>query len=456
MNPLPGTNIRTSIGKDNINTNNAGFGVTISPQLDPSIKNYVQKPQAGQLDTMTADVKSDVNKSASNVFIDLAESFAVGGLVGGGALAWGIEGHVSGHDRSKRFKHAAMKTIAIGAGATMLYGGMTYTTIERSPSSKMTGILQEVAQAPNLLNELNAKDNMYASYVRSVMAFQDAINEKVAQIPSAESQKVGLNILVVSDLHGRDIYPQLKEVVDAEKIDMVIDAGDLMLWGNGFEVRQDMKDGIASLGVPYLFAPGNHDGSGVASEMAKIPNVIVLDKQIVNEFGLTISGAPDPRNYGDGGPEDDASIATIEQNYANGVVHTWQQANNPNVDVFVSHEPTTASAFSAISRFIIDGHVHVQGLKSLENGGKQFIEGTTGAGGITNGRELDKDGNPIIQRQYWSVVKIGTDCAPISATRYSIKDNLQSDPSQPDIVITKEKLTPEIPPTPGRVCKTTN
>src|SRR4029079_10546717 len=99
-------------------------------------------------------------------------------------------------------------------------------------------------------------------------------------------------------------------IIDDERITAVIDAGDLLNFGNVTEAElSGIFTSIAKLGVPYIFVRGNHDAASLTDQtllrrMAGVGHGLLLEptprsytEASVN--GVVVAGFNDPRFFGD-------------------------------------------------------------------------------------------------------------------------------------------------------------
>ena len=159
---------------------------------------------------------------------------------------------------------------------------------------------------------------------------------------------------------------------------MVIDAGDLTDFGSPLEAQTFSK--IGALGVPYLFAPGNHDSPEVTAFLRQFPNVTVLEGSVVEFHGLSVLGVPDPWSFGPavkGYSETEIQKALEEQAET---LRSKLEENNE-VDIAVIHNPAKVDSLEGLAPIIIYGHTHKLSVRGT--GSSLFLNpGTTGASGF--------------------------------------------------------------------------
>jgi predicted phosphodiesterase len=359
--------------------------------------------------------------------------FAAGAVAGGlaGVLAWqGLRG-LGYRSRGRRL----LATFGGGTAAALVavggWGAGTYLTFDDDFGDRLQadGLLALGLSSDDLLRELNARDQAYAGYVQSLATYISRLREDASPPQATE---VAVRVLLVSDVHGRNVYPQLRTVVRSQDVDLVVDAGDLAQWGTGFELsgRPDLVAGIESLGVPYLWVKGNHDGPGTVAAMRQIANVRVLEGTPVDVAGLSVLGVADPRLYQDGGPveaEDPEAVEEMERQAAAAAVEDLGggAGGPPTPDVAVMHHPGGARELGALvdSPVWVSGHTHEPAVE-VEDGHVDITVGTTGAAGIRTFNSTDDQGDVVPTPQSFDLLDFGPDCLPVGITRLTYPDVL--------------------------------
>src|SRR5699024_6468963 len=136
----------------------------------------------------------------------------------------------------------------------------------------------------------------------------------------------------------------MREIVRTEQIDAVIDAGDLVNFGQPREGDlTGIYEGIESLGVPYLFVRGNHDAVSATDEallrrLAQVPNVVLLEPtagelQVASVHGVTITGFNDTRYFNQRSDDFGDNQAELAQAYQE------RTQDLPSSDVVLTHQP---------------------------------------------------------------------------------------------------------------------
>ncbi|MGH3367570.1 MAG: metallophosphoesterase family protein [Nocardioidaceae bacterium] len=399
--------------------------------------------------TVSALALPPVERSAGAQFIDLRAELEeitamareaglrslwkfVAGAVGGVLLGIAVRRGVARPHHAQNNPGSALRTVAGGLAAavatSVAWCGGTAVTFDDHYGGGLEadGLLAVGMSTGDLLQELNSRDQAYAGYVQSLATYITELRE--AASPAATAP-VAVRALLVSDLHGRNVYPQLRRVVESQRIDFVVDAGDLAQWGTGVELsaRPELVRGIESLGVPYVFVKGNHDGPATVAELEEIPNVVVLDGRVTELAGLSLLGVPDPRLYQDGGPvesEDPGKVEQLERRAAEQAVRALPAVDGQ-VDLAVMHHPSGAVELAELTDapVSISGHTHRPALVTDQNR-LDITVGTTGAAGIRTFVGQRVDGKFVPIPQSFDIIDFGSHCHPVSLTRFSYPDVL--------------------------------
>lgn len=192
-------------------------------------------------------------------------------------------------------------------------------------------------------------------------------------------------ILHVSDIHanpiGFEIVQQLAQQFD---VDAVIDTGDLaasFLDTGGISSVIDPMDRmisreVASVRVPYLYVPGNHDSPELRRQVADARNVTLLGNSMGEIGSIEILGWPDPTFARTPIPESEKSAARLEQADE---VASAVEAELPNI--LAVHDSILASESMGLVPLVLAGHVHER-AEELEEGTLTLTVGSTGATGL--------------------------------------------------------------------------
>ncbi len=329
------------------------------------------------------------------------------------------------------------RRIAAAAGCWVLACLVTMASIglgyrpERLDAFRTTGILGAVQRNADLLAGVETRAQQTTPYLKNLLALSSALQDKYT--PQSLTRPVAARLLLVSDIHGGNQYPLMKTIVDQEQIEAVIDSGDLVNFGSVAEAdAAGIFKGIESLGVPYLFAKGNHDASSATDRalldrLAKVPNVVLLEPDaqsytVQSVGGVRIAGFNDPRWFGD----DNKNNAAKQKGPA--ARFEASMADLPAPDVVVAHEP---GAVSAITRagIKVHGHLHSTRLEANTIGVGTFTGGGPFSHFLAGGQGEELTGQPSA----FDVAAFGEDCRLASLTRYQFRNVIEGRPAYDDV-----------------------
>ncbi|GAA5164331.1 metallophosphoesterase family protein [Ornithinimicrobium tianjinense] len=364
--------------------------------------------------------------------------------------------------------HARQVVVASGLATGLALAGsggaasLTYRT-DRVAEYRATSLLSLVQTNASILDDLDRKADQGAIYVTNLLALSDAVREEftsaVAQQPEAA------RFLLVSDIHGMNQYPLMRQVIASEDIDAVIDAGDLINFGQAREGElTGMYDGIESLGVPYIFVRGNHDAfsatdEGLLRRMARVPNVVLLEPTAgqfnrVEVNGVSLSGFNDVRWYNQRSEDYGGEQVSAAERFG-----AAQDGLEP-TDLVVTHQPYAAHRVTT-GAITVNGHMHVPALE------REHVQvGSFTGGGLVNQFQLpplteeareaaaedpetrgELEGNPYA----FDILTVGQDCSLLSLTRFSYRNLVSGRPQYDDVsVLNGRTLQPDVPE--GRTC----
>ncbi|ANS79698.1 putative integral membrane protein [Serinicoccus hydrothermalis] len=392
----------------------------------------------------------------------LAWKFAAGALV---TTVLVMLAYASAHPARERYLHGVVASVVATALAMLVPGAAAYLTYrtDRVAEFRTTSLLSLVEQNTDILAGLDRKADQGAVYVTNLLALSSAMREEFS--PDAVEAPAAARFLLVSDIHGMNQYPLMREIVQTQDIDAVIDAGDLVNFGQ--EDEGDLTgiyEGIESLGVPYLYVRGNHDGAyahdeGVLDRMAQVPNVILLeptegDLQQASVNGVTVTGFNDSRYFNQRSDDfgaDQSALADRFQEETEGLAPS---------DIVLTHQPYAADRVSA-EAVTINGHMHVPDLT-----GQHLQVGSFTGGGLVNqfrlpplteeaqeaAEEDPETAGELLGNPYsFDILTFGEDCAISSLTRYSYRNLVSGRPQFDDVsLINGRTIQPQ--PSADRTC----
>lgn len=209
------------------------------------------------------------------------------------------------------------------------------------------------------------------------------LGDQVAELYSVASSQIGgplagdeIRILHISDIHSNPLGLEVaRRLAEQFNVAAVLDTGDLTSFGLPLEGR--LGDMVATMKVPYLLVPGNHDSPENRRALAAVPNVRLLDGTVAEVGGVRILGVGDP-----------AFTATNETSTAEAAV--IKRARAPEVaaraedlrpDVLAVHDPLLAEASDGRVPLIAAGHTH-KNSAARKDGTLLLTVGSTGATGL--------------------------------------------------------------------------
>lgn len=218
-------------------------------------------------------------------YLFLAKLILLGGVAGG------ITGWLFGWRRFAKL----WRVVAVGALSVLLIIGGVLLDYDQEAfrNPRYEGALEAapwvmglIDRGLNRLPELSAKLSLVAGNLNRLFTQVDNL-DPLARVDGE------LKVLHVSDIHNNPAGLEfIGRVIEGFGADLVIDTGDLTDYGTALETELMRK--IRSLGVKYVFIPGNHDSPEVVAGMKKFPNVVVLEKGLYKFRDLTILGWGDP------------------------------------------------------------------------------------------------------------------------------------------------------------------
>lgn len=418
----------------------------IAPGLDVEVS--VREEITGLLTRPGVSVQAlqpdqdEVAQAIEGAAVGLGIRFVSGALVVALALT------VSIHYALRRRPHTG-QVVLVGTALVVccaVTGASTALTYQpnRFQSYTTTGVLGIVQRNAGMLEGVEARAEAVTPYLRNLLAVSQALQEKF--VPGELTKPVAARFLLVSDIHGANQYALMRSLITEERVDAVIDSGDLINFGRIEEAEASgLFTGIESLGVPYIFVSGNHDQSSptdraLLDRLSRIDNVVLLQGPKGNYreltfHGLRIAGFNDPRWFGDDNKDPVAKEAPAVNAFNRTMV------DEPVPDIVVAHEPYAATAIDQ-ARILINGHIHKAALA-----GNRIQVGTFTGGGLfshyTTGEDAELAGQPYA----FDILTFGEQCNLTQLTRYSYRNLLEGRPAYDAIqVINGATIEPTVAP----------
>jgi predicted phosphodiesterase len=210
-----------------------------------------------------------------------------------------------------------------------------------------------------------------------------ALGDQVAELYSVASSGVGgpvagdeVRILHISDIHSNPLGIEVtRRLAEHFNVAAVLDTGDLTSFGLPVESR--LGELVATVKVPYLLVPGNHDSNGNRQALAGVPNIQILDGTVAEVGGLRILGVGDPA-FTATNETSTAEAAVIKQEHAPAVAARVREVRP---DVLAIHDPVLGEASQGHVPLIVAGHTH-KNTAVRKDGTLVLTVGSTGATGL--------------------------------------------------------------------------
>lgn len=257
----------------------------------------------------------------------------------------------------------------------------------RSPT--YTGTLRQAPWVIQFGKDTFNKFEAFSQKLRRVATNLNVLYGRIAALnPVEDNAPNTFRVLHVSDIHNNvAALDFLRQVADQFKVSFIVDTGDLTDFGSPPETV--LVEGIGKLPYPYVFVLGNHDSQAIGKALARQPNVLVLDGQVVTVEGLSLLGLPNPAAARAG----IGSVDTMPEELAAGGAELLRlvQAMPVPPDIVAIHDPEEARPLYGRVPLILCGHEHriyVEEQRAPPGGVTPFARtvvcnaGTTGAAGL--------------------------------------------------------------------------
>lgn len=428
-------------------------GLSAQVQVRDEVTDLLRR---GQLRTADLEPSQEELRGAIDGGVrELAWKFAAGALVTTALvmMAYAVA-------RPRHLPRGLLASAVATVLAMVIPGAAAYLTYrtDRVGEFRTTSLLSLVEQNTDILAGLDRKADQGAVYVTNLLALSTAMRQEFS--PESDDSPPAARFLVVGDLHGMNQYPLMREIVQTQEIDAVIDTGDLVNFGRPEEgALTGMYQGIESLGVPYIFVRGNHDAVSAEDEallqrMAQVPNVVLLETaagelNLATVNGVTLSGFNDSRYFNQRSDDFGGNQAELAETFRE------RTEGLPLTDLIVTHQPYAAERVTA-EALTLNGHMHVPALV-----GQHLQVGSFTGGGLVNqfrlpplteqaqeAAEEDPETAGELQGHAYSfdVVSFEQDCSVASVARYSYRNLVSGRPQFDDVsLISGRTLQPQPP-----------
>jgi len=197
-----------------------------------------------------------------------------------------------------------------------------------------------------------------------------------------------VRVLHISDIHASPLGMDFaRQVADSFDVDMVIDTGDTTSFGTPIENLIATR--IPGFGRPYLFVRGSHDPMSLQSEIAGLPNGVVLDGNVSEIDGVAVYGLGHPAFTPARGEEVDAEAFEAESRSAGPVIAEDLAALAEPPDIVAVHDDRMAETVAGLVPLVISGHFH-ETTARVVNGTLFLRIATTGGSGAGVFRGIDE------------------------------------------------------------------
>jgi len=264
-----------------------------------------------------------------------------------------------------------------GATAVGLLMAVTWAPYDRDAFAEPT-FHGELVRVPGLLDAAERS----LGDLEEVRGRVDVVSDRLASLYAASAgelpgSRVGdTSILHVSDLHLNPLAAELVvRLAEDLEVDAVLDTGDVTTFGLPVEARYG--EVLASVDVPYLIVPGNHDSPVNREQLAGIDGITVLDGDVVDVGDVRILGVADPTFTATN--EVTTDEARDQRLAAAGAVADLVEAEEP--DVLAVHDRRHADESLGAVPLVVAGHVHERSDR-VTDGTRVLTVGSAGATGL--------------------------------------------------------------------------
>jgi len=319
------------------------------------------------LDSLEDELVADSRRALRRLAVRILLATLVGGLAGAmvATLRW--------------------RRVAVGAVAATLVpalaGGVAWATFdERAVAEpRYSGLLTIAPAAVGDVEGIVRRFGDYRVQLADLVGNVATLYQAGQGLPTFSPSDGTIRLLHVADIHlnpqGFDLIDELVKQFD---VDAVVDSGDTTDWGSEPETR--LLDRIGQVGVPYVWARGNHDSPRTQSAVAAQANAVVLDGGPAEVAGVRFWGIGDPRYT----PDKDQRTGTgVERETAEIFADEAARrlgASAP-VDVVVVHDARIAAGMGDLAPLVLAGHTHKPREKTI-GAARVLIEGSTGGAGL--------------------------------------------------------------------------
>lgn len=240
----------------------------------------------------------------------------------------------------------------------------------------------ELARAPHLLNLAQQAWQTNAGLVRDIprIAGRTAALCQRLEYAGYESLSNPRNyycVLAISDLHNNPAAVKFAlQLAQTYQAKLVIIAGDFTDLGHPLEAQ--LLAGLKSFHIPIVAVAGNHDSRATVRALKTVPEMTILDGQVVTRGGVSILGFGDPAARR-------ASVGSV--NTSRRQLRALERrigrclARGRTPDVLLVHNNVVGRDMAGRVPVVVDGHIHA--AYTVARRGSVIVNpGTTGAAGL--------------------------------------------------------------------------
>lgn len=259
--------------------------------------------------------------------------------------------------------------------AAGLAGYQTARALAAQPAGGLRRIVGDLRRIPGRLRR-------YGVQLGEISASVTGVYRALTHLPDPPPHDA-IQLIWLSDVHNNPVpFAVARTLAQLYPGALVVDTGDIGDWGRGFEAR--MYTEIADIPAPYLFIKGNHDGPRTLIELAKLPNVVILQAGSSHRHdGLVIAGDGDPRFTPDKSTGDDHYPP---QRLAQAGRDLAARLASVGADVVLVHDPLVAEQLAGTAPLVLCGHTHRRSARTLD-GTLILTQGSSGGAGLRGVRQ---------------------------------------------------------------------
>lgn len=239
----------------------------------------------------------------------------------------------------------------------------------------------EMSQGPHLLNVAQQAWQSNAGIIKDIPRIASRTVALCQRLEQAGYQ--GLNgsqpycrVLLISDLHNNPVGVRFAlDLAQTYQPKLVLIAGDFTDLGHPLE--PELLAGLKKFDVPIVAVAGNHDSRATVRVLKTIPEMTVLDGQVVDKGGFSIIGFGDPSARRSGTGSVDTSPARLRALAR----RIGSRLHHAQPDILLVHNNDLARSVAGCAPVIADGHLHKASVRS-QSGSVLVNPGTTGAAGV--------------------------------------------------------------------------